>query len=351
MEKQFKETAGVPWQSQYGINPSKQNDVSGWLVEPYLLAEKVESAAILVTKNYVYILGGFTSGNVTNNIRRVSFDNNGKLIYDDDLVVFKDNVGTLPVAITDIGYVAAKKRFYLIGGRNKYDNLSSVYSISINPDGTLGAFRTETPLPDVRAYSVCFVIKNKLYVAGGWDEEDNFTNTVYRTTINNDGTLSDWEILPEFPIWFDNGTPLLIKDRIYILGVYNEYYKTSEIYYATYDSNGNIGPWINAGSMPERIYGSAMVCNNNYVFSFGGYSLDDDKLVNVVYNAPILLNGDLGEWKKIGYISSAISFTKPVIIGNKIYLIGGYDGENQLDTVYSADFISGITDYTPYFAD
>jgi hypothetical protein len=339
----FKESAGVPWQSQCGFNPSMQNDITGW-ASANSLAFAVRDSASLVTKNYIYILGGNNGGSL-DTIQRASFDANGNLSST------WSNVGYLPIGMWGMGYVAAKGRFYLIGGHNSSSgHLSSVYSAPINTDGTLGAFRTEISLPETKAYTVCFVIKDKLYVVGG-NNSSNDTNTVYRTTVNKDGTLNSWETLPNFPITFSDGKPLLIKDKIYIFGANYSSTDTSKIYYSTYDADGNIGTWTYVSNMPSNITVSGVVCTDNYVFSIGGYDYDSYQHTNVLYRAPILTDGSIGAWIQISDAPIAAIYAQSAIAGNRIYYIGGYNSCNNLNSVHAANFTSGITDYTPYYTD
>jgi hypothetical protein len=337
----IKESGGIPWQSQYGFNSSTQDDITGWVSTNNLVTATV-TAAPLVTKNYMYILGGYNGNGVLNTIQRASFDNDGNLSST------WSNVGTLPDSIFDMGYVATKGRIYLIGGYNVSNGISTVYSAPVNADGTLGDFRTETSLPDVMAGPTCFVIKNKLYAVGGSN------NDVYRTTVNSDGTLSTWETLPQFPFSFYSRNPLIIKNRIYIFEAYDVYSEESRIYYATYDSDGNIGSWSYVLNMPNNIHDSAIVCTDNYVFSISGYNQNNNQYINTSYKIPISADGDLeGGWIQISDSPIAASDAQPIIAGNKIYLIGGWRDNNSdiLNTVYSATFTSGIIDYTPYYTD
>jgi N-acetylneuraminic acid mutarotase len=346
----IKESAGIPWQSQCGFNPSTQSNITEWTSEASLVYP-TNSAASLITKNYIYVLGGFNSGGELNTIQRASFDNDG------NLTTTWSNVGTLPVAMYGMGYVATKDRFYLIGGNNNSGYLATIYSAPIKTDGSLGDFRSETSLPDGRYYAACFAIKNELYVVGGLNS--NYLNTVYKTTINNDGTLSSWTTLPNFPISFSSGIALLIKDKIYIFGAYDGVNNVSEIYYATYDSNGNIGSWTNVANMPNNVHFSTIVCTDNYVFSIGGRI--NGGYTNAAYRAPISSDGSIGTWTQISDGPVTAICAQSAIAGNKIYYIGGvsehYNSDTgihdyqYLDTVYSAAFDSGITDYTPYYTD
>jgi N-acetylneuraminic acid mutarotase len=327
-----KESAGVPWQSQCGFNPSTQNDITGW-ASTNSLVTATTSAASLVTKNYMYILGGVGPDGALNTIQRASFDSDGNLTSD------WSNVGTLPAAMGGMGYIATKGRFYLLGASS-----SSVYSAPINSDGTLGDFRSETSLPAAMRTSICFVIKDKLYAIGG-----NNNNSVYRTTVNNDGTLGSWETLSNFPINVVNGKPMLIKNRIYIFWASPDSNdNVSEIYYATYDSNGNIGSWYQYSSMPNSITDSAIVCTDNYVFSIAGYDNANIKYTNASYRAPISDNGNIGTWTQITDAPVTVIYAQSVIVGNRIYFIAGHNGKAS-NIVYSAAFTSGITDYSIFY--
>jgi N-acetylneuraminic acid mutarotase len=338
-----KKSAGIPWQSQWGFNSSTQNDITNWS-STNNLTDTVSDAASLVTKSYIYILGGYSRNSAINTIQRASFDSDGNLSSS------WSNVGTLPISNESMGYIATKGRFYLIGGNSSSGYLTTVYSTSINTDGSLGDFRSETPLPNKRHFPVCFVIKEKLYVVGGMDENVKLTNTVYKAIVNNDGSLTEWTTLPNFPTSFYSGTPLLIKDRIYIFGL-NDDSSNPKNYYTTYDSDGNIGSWTYVSDMPNNIGFSAIVCTDNYVFSIGGYDYGNNKSTNAAYRAPILSDGSIGSWTQISDLPIAAGFAQLVIAGNKIYYIGGYNGSTYLNTVYSATFTSGITDYTPYYTD
>jgi hypothetical protein len=313
---------GVSKKNQWKFVSNMQSYMTEWKSENRLI-EKVSSAVSIATKNYIYVLGGANSDRPLNIIQRVSFDNKG------NLTSTWIKVGELPTAMCNMGCVVAKNRLYLIGGFNEYGFLSSVYSASINEDGTLGSFREEKSLPDGRGGPTCFAIKDKLYVVSGFGNND-VTRTVYQTTINSDGTLNDWIILTNHSIPYPNGTPLIIKNRVYVLGFY-------KICCAGHDSNGNVGPWIYVTDMPDDITNSAIVITDSYVLSFGGYNNSNNENKNDVYCAAILENGNLGEWIKINNTPMAVSDAQVVKVGNKIYLIGGWNGVNHLDTVFSTE--------------
>jgi N-acetylneuraminic acid mutarotase len=334
---------GIPWKFQYGFNPSTQSDITGWVQENNSLAQEAAYVASLVTEKYIYILGGYGSSGTLNTIQRATFDANG------NLTTPWSSVGALPASMYSMGYVAAKNRFYLIGGRNDSSFYSSVYSVSINADGTLGDFRAETTLPTTVANAACFVIKNRLYVVGG-QNSNGYLDTAYKAIINNDGTLGSWTTLPNLPIGYQNIAHLIIKDRIYFFASYLYSGNLYLIYFYTkYDSNGDIGSWIRVSDIPNNIVGSAIVCTDNRVFIIGGYNQNNNQYTDASHFTGIDIDGTIGAWNQISNGPIAATGAQSVIAGNKIYFIGGYDGSNYLNSVYSANFTSGIIDYAPYY--
>jgi hypothetical protein len=94
-----------------------------------------------------------------------------------------------------------------------------------------------------------------------------------------------------------------------------------------------------------------MVCTDNYVFSIGGYSVNINTYTNASYCAPISSDGSIGAWTQISICPAGAGYAQLAIAGNMIHFIGGYNGTSYLNTVYSATFTSGVTDYTPYYTD
>jgi hypothetical protein len=101
--------------------------------------------------------------------------------------------------------------------------------------------------------------------------------------------------------------------------------------------------------MPAQSFNPVVVCNNNYVYAIScsnGYS---ESVAS--YIAPILPDGSIGNWSQISNGPVGTYNAQTAIVGNKIYFIGGGDTNSAVNTVYSAAFTSGITDYTPYYTD
>ena len=106
--------SGQPWRQQYEFNETQSTNIAGWATGTSLPGPLAGSQAI-VTKNRVYLLGGF----------------------------------------------------------NGSDMVSTVYTAQVNADGTLGGWVTDTSLPGTVSSSQAIVTKNRVYLLGG------FTDAVY----------------------------------------------------------------------------------------------------------------------------------------------------------------------------
>ncbi|NTW91813.1 MAG: hypothetical protein HGA35_07810, partial [Erysipelotrichaceae bacterium] len=64
---------------------------------------------------------------------------------------------------------------------------ATVYTASVNTDGTLGAWTTGTSLPGVLSHSQAIVVKNKVYLLSGFNGQTlTYLTTVYTATISSD---------------------------------------------------------------------------------------------------------------------------------------------------------------------
>jgi len=125
---------GTPWQEQYYINETQNADIVGWGTGVALPVTLASSHAI-VTKNRVYLIGGKTAAGATSSAVYTAPINS-----DGSLGVWTTS-SALPLAVSGSRAVVTKNRVFLLGG---YDasgvKLASVLTAAVNSDGTLGAW-------------------------------------------------------------------------------------------------------------------------------------------------------------------------------------------------------------------
>lgn len=335
--------SGKPWKQQYDFNIEQNLDITNWTSTTNLPGTLQRSQAI-VTKNRVYLLGGFTSTTTaTSTVYTASINADGTL--------GAWTTGTsLPGALGYSQAIVTKNRVYLLGG---YDNttgfVSKVYTAPINSDGTLGTWTTDVSLPDVLIYSEAIVTRNRVYLLGG-HVIGNSISTIYTAPINADGTLGTWSVDNSLPVALGYSQAIVTKSRVYLLGGYVDDvtdYILSTVYTAPINSDGTLGTWVAGTSLPVTLYSGQTVVTKNRVYLLGGYT--DTGLTSGVYTAPINEDGTLGTWSVGTSLLEVLQFSQVITTNSRIYLLGGSNNSGITSKIYSASFTGGLNDYSSYY--
>ena len=134
-----------------------------------------------MTKNRVYLLGGWNGSAYVFTVYTAAIGSDGTL-------------GTwtmgvsLPGALQLSQAIVTKNRVYLLGGYDGGSVVSTVYTTAISDDGTLGEWTVESSLPGVRSESQAIVTKNRVYLMGG-NTGNTVVSTVCMAAIGSDGIL------------------------------------------------------------------------------------------------------------------------------------------------------------------
>src|SRR5690606_9843093 len=100
-------------------------------------------------------------------------------------------VGTLPSVAAQMAGARWADRYYVGGGvldeADGYAQLATVHSAQIHPDGSLGAWRSETAMPRTFVPRF-FAVKGRLYLDNGNE------NSLYSAPIFADGSLGAWAL-------------------------------------------------------------------------------------------------------------------------------------------------------------
>jgi hypothetical protein len=309
-----------------------------------------------ITRNRVYICGGNTAGSVSvSTVYTASISSDG--------IIGTWTTGpSLPQAGSGYSCIVTKNRVYLLGSYQS----NNIHTAVINDDGTIGNWTTSGSLPNLLANSQALVTKNRVYLLGGYNGS-SYVSTVYTTTINSDGTLGTWEIGTSLPTSLGTTAVICTKNKIYLIGGqgaggtltsaiysapingglndYSSYYGEDTTNYLTpgagkpwqqqYQINTtqstDITGWTSASSnLPGQLGNSQAVVTKNRVYLLGGNVSGTS--VSTVYTAPINADGTLGNWTTGTILPSAISASQVIAFRNKVYIIGG-----STANVYSAD--------------
>ena len=333
--------AGQPWRQQYEFNNDQTTDIQSWAsTTAYPTAVGFSAAA--VTKNRVYVFGGFNGTSAVSSVYTAPINLDG--------TIGSWVSGTaLPGALFNGRPIVVKNKLYIIGG-SPADNTSTatVLVAEIRADGTLGSWGTSNSLPGSMSHAAVFMTNSRIYVAGGTTNSVGNAN-VYSCPVNADGSLGVWVTETSLPGILSGSQCVVTKSRVYLLGGHNGSAWVGTVYTAVINADGTIGAWTTGTSLPTTIGYSSSVVTKNRVYLLGGYI--GGNYVSSTYSAPINTDGTIGTWALGTALSTSLAISIPVVVRNKIYLIGGYLSAAYTGTTLVASFSGGSNDYSQYYSE
>ena len=331
--------AGKPWKNSYAFDTNAETTMGAWTTGASLLSTVTDSQAI-VTKNRVYLLGGFTDDAYSATVYTAPINPDGTLGT-------WTTSNSLPGTVAHSQAIVTKNRVYLLGGFTGNAFSATVYTAPINPDGTLGAWTTGASLPDDVYHSQAIVTKTQVYLLGG-NTYGVSSSTVYTAPINPDGTLGAWTTSNSLPETVANSQTFVTKNRVYLFGGYdgNGLYSTTT-YTAPINPDGTLGTWTTTTSLPVTVADSQAIVTKNRVYLLGG--IIDDAYSATVHTAPINPDGTLGDWTISTSLPATVYRSQAIVTKNRVHLLGGYVNDTESSATYTAPITAGLNDYSPFY--
>jgi len=324
---------GQPWRQQYSFN--KANSTIGAWVANTPLPVTIYISQTIVTNNRVYLLGGWNGVY----LRKVF---TAPINPDGTLGAWVAGA-LLPINLFYSQAIVINNKVYLLGGLNNGIASAIVYTATINPDGTLGAWVTGVPLPVTIYTAQTIVTNNRVYLLGGVNN-GAYSSKVYTAPINANGTLGTWVNSTPLPGAVAYSQAIVTNNRIYLLGGYVNGVASSIVYTAPINPDGTLGAWVTGAPLPVTIYAAQIIVTNNRVYLLGG--INNGAYSSKVYTAPINANGTLGAWVNSTPLPVTVGYSQAIVTNSRVYLLGGYNGNIALNTVYSTPFSGGLNNYT-----
>ena len=168
-----------------------------------------------------------------------------------------------------------------------------------------------------------------LVLVGGVTKSGVLADTI-STRIGADGALSEWRTGPKNPVARYHLTLSFHRGWVYAVGGAKSGASTikavSDVTRAPVNADGSVGDWQPATALPrERSHHSAIV-HGNALYVIGGGSLEPGVYYTDILRAPILEDGDVGEWEKAGDLVENVG-TQPAVEHNGyLYVVGGLRG-------------------------
>lgn len=192
------------------------------------------------------------------------------------------------------GVTVANGHLYIIGGWDGERNRTTVVSARLLPDGGLGPWNEETPLPVGLSKHAVTVSGKFIYVVGGNTGmatlsvyEQGYSNAVYSSQIQGTHSLGDWrheEPLPD--TWIDHKT-VAARDGLFVIGGrnvneyyhytgdYYEYVMHDTVFYSKVGHDGTLGTWATYNKLPVPVVRHAVAADAGRIYLIGGASGQD----------------------------------------------------------------------------
>jgi N-acetylneuraminic acid mutarotase len=196
-----------------------------------------------------------------------------------------------------------------------------------------------TSLPVISFRQGSFVYNGKVYMvssyAGGGTESPN----VYYADFNPDGTIAPWIETTPLPEYREQPATVRWNNYVYAIGgagpVYGGRAEQDTVYYASINPDGTIGAWSTTTQLPERMSGMGVVVWDGRIYVAGGWNGYSRQ--NKVYFAEINeVDGTISSWYLTTSLPQTLSAMCAVVYNGTIYMIGGINSRTPQSSAYYA---------------
>lgn len=335
--------SGKPWVNQYGINNTELNNATTWTHQEYI-ATKQFNSQVVVTKNFVYLLGGYIDANTyVNTIYAAAIDVNG-------VTGTWSASGTIPDAVFNSQAIVVKNKFHLISGYDGGLLGFKVYTTTISATGTLGTWTSFTSANIANAISghQIIVTRSKVFLMGGSTYNTTASNKVYFADINSDGTLTDFsEYYISLPEGLSAAKAFTTKNRVYLMGGINSTGSVDRIWTAVIKSDGTLDTWTQAPStLPiiGELFSLYTTSNKAYFFYSSGKFYTTDILTDGTISGTFSLN------YTATYTSSPMLPAPLFATSTRVYIVGmSFDPTTGNTALGYTTLNGGLNDYSTYY--
>ena len=303
-----------------------------WATSANTLPVALSYATSVLSGNKIYVVGGVADSGFTDAVYIGT-------IGDDGDVTWTTSANTLPVAVADASSARSGNKIYIIGGTDSnLFNVNTVYIGTIGSDDDVTWTTSANTLPAAMYATTSVTVDNKIYVMGGV-ADSGLTDAVYIGTIGDDGDVTWTTSAHTLPVAI-TATSVMSGNRIYVMGGDDDQgFKHNTVYIGTIGDDGDVTWTTSANTLPTVISNANSVSSGNKIYVMGGY--DGSGLTDAVYIGTISDDGDVTWTTSANTLPVALSYATSVLSGNKIYVVGGGDA------VYIGTPNITVTDPTP----
>lgn len=132
--------------------------------------------------------------------------------------------------------------------------------------------------------------------------------------------LGSWATAGTLPFNTYDSHVFVTKNRVYVAGGISGYpTRAATVYTAPINSDGTLGSWTTGPSLPEPISEGFTLFTKEKVHLLGGYN--GSEYLNTIYTAPINADGTIGGWSLTGFLPVAANELSAVVIKDYVYVM------------------------------
>jgi uncharacterized repeat protein (TIGR01451 family) len=191
------------------------------------------------------------------------------------------------------------------------------------------------------------MIQGYIYVMGGRDASDSPSKLVHIAPANLCDQTVQWKSGISLPVRLERSAATYYDGAIYVVGGVDEQRKIrGETYSAIVTAPGGLSRWndnlpaLDDPPLDHPLFIHSLFAANDYLYAVGGYSKSGRQ--RSIYRAKITSPGVISNWAALSmtnWLASPLSTLHTVVAGNRVYVVGGYNGVST-DEVFSAELYS-----------
>ncbi len=222
--------------------------------------------------------------------------------------------------------------YFLGGGEGPVANCDFA---RVNPDGTLDAWVSTTPLPVNIGWFSADATEGHIYVCGGWNL-GGLTSAVWYAEFDSSGGIGTWRQGTRLPTALYTQGATIVDSCLYQVGGATGVGTptVASVRYARILPDGSIGSWIETSTLPQPLRIMGVAAKDTWLYSVGGRD-EGGSAVSSVYFAHIAPDGSLSPWTPTTSLPQSSDGLTCIVVGDRIYAVGGW-GAGPLSSVYSA---------------
>ena len=234
---------------------------------------------------------------------------------------------------------------YVVGGFNSVSGaLPDVEYAALNSNGTTGTWASANNMPAAAMGATAVAYDGYLYALGGSAVAgSNPVSTVYTVPINSNGSLGTWTTTTAMPVSLRYHAAAAYKGYMYIWGgatTTNNNSAVATSYYAPINANGTLGSWTSGTSFTTARSLHSGVIYNGFIYAIGGINTSSVNQTSV-QSAPINADGSVGTWSANTALATARRSAGVAVWGGYMYLTHGHNGAVTNTTTYAIIWANG----------